>query len=624
MLQRLEEFTGQDNKYLALKDMNNMDITDKDNHITKISQVTPEVTLFLRKLGFSNYFIIKIFALVGDAAIGLTEDNPYWLLDEFPKMRFDTTDKAAYSLGMERDNIFRIEAAIKHGLSSYMSRGHTFVLAREFCIQIGEFLGLSSESVEDVMEDMALSGELQLTVLDGREVLYFYGYYKTECFIVSKMTQMAEHVPKSIGANMDAVIKKAESESGIVLSGQQTDAVKSSLNHSVSIITGGPGTGKTTIINTLIKIMEEGGLEVAVAAPTGRAAKRITETSGRVATTIHRLLDYYYDEEKNSMAFGRNANNPLDYDAVIIDETSMMDLMLMGALCKALKPESRLILTGDADQLPSVGAGNVLGDLIDSGYIYTSRLTEIFRQAEESNIVLNAHRIRKGIYPEYGNDFQIIRADKQSEIVDKIAVIASKMDLNNVQVLTPVKKGILGSHNLNAHLQKVFNPSEEGKDEIQFGDNVFRVGDRVMQIKNNYRLEYKNKDGTFGKGVFNGEIGFVTAVHQEDKKITVCYDDERWAEYEYIRMDEIELAYAVTIHKSQGSEFATVIIPMSWFPPALATRNLIYTAITRGKEKVIVVGREDYINAMVENNEEGKRNSGLRARLEGVYREFLI
>ena len=203
-------------------------------------------------------------------------------------------------------------------------------------------------------------------------------------------------------------------------------------------------------------------------------------------------------------------------------------------------------------------------------------------------------------------------------------MIASKMDLNNVQVLTPVKKGILGSHNLNAHLQKVFNPPEEGKDEIQFGDNVFRVGDRVMQIKNNYRLEYKNKDGTFGKGVFNGEIGFVTAVHQEDKKITVCYDDERWAEYEYIRMDEIELAYAVTIHKSQGSEFATVIIPMSWFPPALATRNLIYTAITRGKEKVIVVGREDYINAMVENNEEGKRNSGLRARLEGVYREFLI
>ena len=324
------------------------------------------------------------------------------------------------------------------------------------------------------------------------------------------------------------------------------------------------------------------------------------------------------------MAFGRNANNPLDYDAVIIDETSMMDLMLMGALCKALKPESRLILTGDADQLPSVGAGNVLGDLIDSGYIYTSRLTEIFRQAEESNIVLNAHRIRKGIYPEYGNDFQMMRADKQSEIVDKIAVIASKMDLNNVQVLTPVKKGILGSHNLNAHLQKVFNSPEEGKDEIQFGDNVFRVGDRVMQIKNNYRLEYKNKDGTFGKGVFNGEIGFVTAVHQEDKKITVCYDDERWAEYEYIRMDEIELAYAVTIHKSQGSEFATVIIPMSWFPPALATRNLIYTAITRGKEKVIVVGREDYINAMVENNEEGKRNSGLRARLEGVYREFLI
>lgn len=601
-----------------------MEFIEKDDNITKISQVTPEVALFLRQLGFSNYYIIKIFALVGDAAIALTEDNPYWLLDEFPNMKFETADKAAFSVGVERNSFFRIEAAIKHGLSSYINRGHTFVPAREFCLQIGQFLDLSSESVEDVMEDMALAGDLQLTVLDGQEVLYFYGYYKTECMIVRKIAEMTGEKPKTVAANVDAVIRKAEIEGDVALSAQQRDAVKNSLGYSVSIITGGPGTGKTTIINTLIKIMEEGGLEVAVAAPTGRAAKRITQTSGKEAVTVHRLLDYYYDEEQSRMVFGRNAENPLDYDAVIIDEASMMDLMLTGVLLRALKPGSRLILTGDADQLPSVGAGNVLGDLIGSGYVYTSRLTEIFRQAEESMITVNAHAIRRGSYPQYGGDFQLIRMDKQAEILDKVVSLASSFPPDTVQVLTPVKKGILGSTNLNSRLQEAFNPKAEGKEEVQFGSAVFRVGDRVMQIKNNYRLEYKKPDGSSGKGIFNGETGIVAAAAGEEKKLTVCYDGDRWVEYEYIKLDEIELAYAVTVHKSQGSEFPVVIIPMSWFPPALATRNLIYTAVTRGKEKVIIVGRDDYLNAMVDNNEEGRRNSGLKTRLKGVYEGFLI
>lgn len=396
-----------------------------DENITKISQVTPEVTLFLRNLGFSNYYIIKIFALVGDAAIGLTEDNPYWLLDEFPMMKFARIDEAAAAMGIEKDSFYRIQAAVKHGLGAYVNRGHTFVPAKEFCAQIGQFLDLSSQIVTDVVEDMALVGELQLTVLDGQEVLYFYGYYRTECQVVSKMAELAEKGARPVAVNVDAIIRKAESESNITLSGQQREAVKNSLEHSVSIITGGPGTGKTTIINTLIKIMEESGLDVAVAAPTGRAAKRIAETSGKPAMTVHRLLEYYYDEEAGHMAFARNQANPLDYDAVIIDETSMMDLMLMGTLCKALKPESRLILSGDADQLPSVGAGNVLGDFIESGYIYTSRLTEIFRQAEESNIVTNAHRINRGDYPVYGGDFLIIEADKQQEILEKITKLAT-------------------------------------------------------------------------------------------------------------------------------------------------------------------------------------------------------
>lgn len=498
-----------------------MENTDRNQQITKISQVTPEVTLFLRGLGFSDYYIIKIFALVGEAAIALTEDNPYWLLDEFPAMKFDKADKAAKVMGIEEDSSYRIEAAIRHGLSVYVAGGNTFVAAREFCAQIAGFLDLSRENVEDVMEDMALTGDLQLTVLGGREVLYFYGYYKTECQIISRIVQMKDAAPPKLFANMDAVIAKAEAKGSVKLSAQQTDAVKNSLCRGISVITGGPGTGKTTIINTLINIMEAGGLKVAVAAPTGRAAKRITQTGGKAAVTVHRLLEYYYDEEAHSMAFGRNAYNPLDYDVVIIDEASMMDLMLMGAVCRALKPEGRLIMTGDADQLPSVGAGNVLGDLIESGYIYTSRLTEIYRQESESKIVLNAHRINQGRYPEYGGDFVLVSADKQQEILQKIIELASRWPLDQVQVLTPTKKGILGSLNLNENLQNVFNPPDKEKAEISFGAKIYRAGDRVMQIKNNYRLEYRRKDGKSGKGIFNGETGTVSAVYPDDRKLVV-------------------------------------------------------------------------------------------------------
>ena len=577
------------------------------------------MTLFLRKIGLSDYYIIKIFALVGDAAIALTEDNPYWLLEEFPGMRFAKVDEVAKAVGVEQDDFCRIEAAINHGLAAYISNGHTFAPAREFCTQMAEHLDLSSESVEDVMEDMALRGDLQLTVVDGKEVLYFYGYYKTECQIVSNFINFVESNPKKIGADIDAVIGKAEISTGIKLSEAQRNAVKDALEHNISIITGGPGTGKTTIISTLIKILEAAGLEVAVAAPTGRAAKRIAETTGKPAVTVHRLLDYYYDEEARQMVFGRYEGNPLDYDAVIIDETSMMDLKLTGALFKALKKDCRVIFAGDKDQLPSVGAGNVLGDCIDSGYVFTSHLTDIFRQAEDSNIISNAHRINKGQYPEFGGDFVLIEGDKQQEIVEKITKIAEGYDLNKIQVLTPTKKGILGSYNLNMHLQQVFNPQSNDKEELKFGSVFFRKGDRVMQTKNNYRIEFKKKDGSTGKGVFNGETGTVAEVHSEEKKITVCYDDDRWVEYPYIQLDEIELAYAITVHKSQGSEYPVVIIPMSWFPPALATRNLIYTAVTRGKEKVIIVGRGDYLNAMVDNTEVGKRNSGLAARLRKIY-----
>ena len=608
---------------------------DTLNNITKISQVTPEVTWFLRNLGFSNYYIIKIYDLVGDAAIGLTEDNPYWLLEEFPRMGFDRVDSVARKLGVSPESHLRLEAAVAYGLRSYASEGHAFAPLEEFCRKAADFLDSDSGLLRDVIEDMSFSGDVQLTNLGGRQVLYFYGYYRAECTVAGKLAALAEPAEglAPVAGNPLALIKKAGIRHSIELSRQQTSAVMNSLISGVSIITGGPGTGKTTIINALIHIMEESGLKVAVAAPTGRAAKRIMETGGHFASTVHRLLEYFYDEQTGYMRFGRNAENPLDCNAVIIDEASMLDLMLAEALCNAVRPGTRLIFVGDADQLPSVGAGNVLADLIDSDYFYTTRLTEIYRQSAEGSIAVNAHRINRGESPVYSRDFVLIRSDKQQDILQKIVDLAASLSEGRAQVLTPVKKGILGSANLNTQLQMTLNPPGEGKKELKLGSRIFRTGDRVMQIKNDYRLEYKvsrqnpgifdsRTDGDTGKGVFNGEIGVIKGVDPDLKTVTVLYDDERWVEYSYVQLDEIELAYAVTIHKSQGSEFPSVIIPVTWFPPVLATRSLIYTAVTRGKEQVIIVGNPAYLEKMVSNNQSRSRNSGLKERLQGMYGFF--
>lgn len=594
--------------------------------MAKIGEVTPEVTLFLRSIGLSNYYIVKIFDLVGESAIGLTEDNPYWLLEEFPRMGFKKVDEIAKSLGVGDENRYRIEAGITVIMKKYVSEGHAFALYKELCHEAAESLGVNSELVEDVTEDMVFDGRLQLADVEGRRAVYFYGYYKAECSVAGKLAGLENPQTglKPVGGNMEALIAKVEGEMGATLSSEQKEAVKNALLSGVSIITGGPGTGKTTIIKALISIVEASGMKVAVAAPTGRAAKRVMETSGHFACTIHRLLEFFYDEQTRYMSFGRNGERPLTQDVIIIDEASMLDLLLTEALCEAIKPGTRLILVGDADQLPSVGAGNVLADLIESEYFFTSSLTHIYRQSEQSGIVMNAHRINAGEHPQFGEDFKLVRADKHEDILRKIVEIAGSVPKESIQVLTPTKKGIIGSVNLNSHLQQKFNPPSDGdgeKDELKFGSTIFRVGDRVMQNKNNYQIEYKAQgaDEVSGKGVFNGEIGIIAAVDGEMKTVTVVYDDSRWVEYQYIQLDELELAYAITVHKSQGSEFPVVIMPMSWFPPMLATRSLIYTAVTRGKEAVYIVGNPAYMNAMVDNNRSRSRNSGLTGRICGMY-----
>lgn len=590
--------------------------------MAKIREVTPEVTLFLRSIGLSNYYIVKIFDLVGESAIGLTEDNPYWLLEEFPRMGFAKVDAIAKTLGFGDENRYRVEAGIAILMKKYASEGHSFAFYRDLCRETAENLQINSELVEDVTEDMVFDGRLQLADVNGVRAVYFYGYYKAECSVAGKLARLENPQGglKPVGGNIEALIAKTEAQSAVELSSEQKEAVRNALLSGVSIITGGPGTGKTTIINTLISIVEGSGLKAAVAAPTGRAAKRIMETSGHFACTVHRLLEFFYDEETRYMAFGRNAEKPLTQDVVIIDEASMLDLLLAEALCNALKPGTRLILVGDADQLPSVGAGNVLADLIDSEFFFTSALTHIYRQSEQSGIVINAHRINSGDYPKFGEDFRLVRADKHEEILRKIVDISSEIPKERLQVLTPTKKGLIGSISLNEHLQKTFNPPSAEKDELKFGSTVFRVGDRVMQNKNDYQIEYKaaGNEKALGKGVFNGEIGTVAAVDKEMKTVTVVYDDTRWVEYPYIQLDELELAYAITVHKSQGSEFPVVILPMSWFPPVLATRSLLYTAVTRGKEDVVIVGNPQYMNGMVDNNRSKSRNSGLKARIVGM------
>ena len=611
--------------------------------ITKISQVTPEVTWFLRELGLSDYYIIKIYALVGNNAVGMTKTDPYWLLDEFSRMGFKNVDGMAQKLGIGQDDPRRLKACVRFALASYVSEGHTFAPLEELRDRCASYLDLSPEKIEDAIETMTYEGILHKASGEEGERVYFYRYFMAESRVASRITRLSDSNPRELRkiiASPNALIRKYEETNGIELSEEQRRAVISSLANGVTVITGGPGTGKTTILNAIIYILEESGQKVAVTAPTGRAAKRIMETGGHFAQTVHRLLEYYYDETRKAMAFGKNSEDPLDYDCVIVDEASMMDILLCDALLEAVRENTRLILVGDKDQLPSVGPGNVLGDMIASDCLNTIFLNRIYRQDEESDIVTNAHRINHGDYPVFrsGNsDFEVIRLDSQKDIRQRICDVIKSLDLDNVQVLTPVKKGILGTGELNEELQKVFNPPESDKEELKFGKKIFREGDRVMQIKNDYQLSYKRErhdryggDGTQegylredGKGIFNGETGRIIGIDREAKSVTVAFDDDsfgrtwgrRFALYEYSKLDELEQAFAVTVHKSQGSEYPVVIIPVTWFPPMLATRSLIYTAVTRGKSRVILVGNPDYLNAMVDNDRSEQRYSGLKDRI---------
>lgn len=586
------------------------------------------ISLYLQQFGINAAYAMKLYRVYGADTIETIKEDPYRLIDDIYGISFKKADKIAEKMGVARDDASRIRSGIKFTLSYFAQEGSTFLPHDTLCEKAGQLLDIARDTIADSVTEMAFSGEIQVETLDGRAVVFLMPYYLAEQNVCRCLAAISEAELKPVEGVVDSLISKTESRTGIYLSENQKEAVRNSLDKGVSVITGGPGTGKTTIINAIIDILEDSGLRTAIAAPTGRAAKRMTETSGHEASTIHRLLEYYFSEDEDTMRFGKTAEDPLDYDAVIIDEASMIDLMLMNGLLSAVRPGTRLIVVGDADQLPSVGAGNVLRDMIASEYVYCTKLTGIFRQAGESMIVVNAHRINRGEYPEcnaHGRDFFMLRRATEKEMLETIEELcltrlpsyySDISPLSDIQILTPVRRGTVGSININKVMQDILNPPDGGKEEKIFGDRTLREGDKVMQIKNDYRLSWKDaEDFTEGEGVFNGDVGFIKRIDNEFNEITVVYDETKYVRYEFAQADELELAYAVTVHKSQGSEFPVVVMPVSWFPPVLATRNLLYTAVTRGKRAVVLVGSEKKLDAMVDNNRINERYSGLAARL---------
>ena len=586
----------------------------------------------LRELGIEMNEAVRVYRIYGKDSLRIVSENPYILAEDIRGINFRRADAIAAKLGMEPESSVRIESGIRHMLRTWAASGSTLMPENYLVEKTAEFLDVMMDNVRESLREMVFAGELEEDRMNDTAVIYLYGYYHAEQRVAHELIKIRNATLKPIPLQaenfLDAVRMASDDPfgEGIELSTEQKRAILECLTNNITIITGGPGTGKTTIINTLVKLFDSAGFSVALAAPTGRAAKRMEEASGKPAMTIHRLLEFVWSEEEDILNFGRNEENPLEEDVIIVDEASMIDLMLMDGLLNAVKEGTRIIFTGDADQLPPVGAGNVLRDMIASECIPVIRLREIFRQAEGSGIVTNSHLINSGEYPEQqsGNDFYIISKTSEMSVSDTIReLVGGRIEAgfdfvhsaDDIQVLTPTKRGMLGAPSLNAMLQEVINPPAEDKVELRIGSVTFREGDKVMQLKNNYGAEWRTDYlSTEGEGVFNGDMGIVEAIDTEDKTMTVRMDD-RVIEYAGEMLDEIDLAYAVTVHKSQGSEFPAVVIPVLNFPPMLMTRNLLYTAVTRGKKLVIIVGSPARVRAMIDNNRADGRYTGLKWRL---------
>ncbi len=578
-------------------------------------------------LGEHN-FPLELAALLrrayGDMALEVIKANPYLLLEEEFEVEFSQADALALSLGVGAEDPLRLEAGLQFELAHNLKNGHTFLPRRKLVEATGTLLSIPGGLLEGCLDTLVRRGELELEQVAGQEAVYLPTLYEAEAYIAQRVLEMsqAELLPPQ---GLDKLVRRIEREQGISYAPQQRQAVELAANRQIMLLTGGPGTGKTTCLRGVLALFEMMGLDTALAAPTGRAAKRLGELCGTEASTIHRLLETGFDPRSGKLVFTKNSYDPLKADAVIVDETSMVDVPLMAALLDALEGDCRLVLVGDPDQLPSVGPGSLFADLIRCGAVPAVRLTDIFRQAAQSAIVRGAHLINCGQTPDLarnqGDFFCLVRRDPQA-VLDTIVDLCRRrlperlgIPADQIQVLSPTRRRGTGTRALNQVLQSALNPPLEGKGERRFGDWVFRAGDRVMQVRNDYDILWREEGGAdSGMGMFNGDIGVIRSIEKE--AITVDFDG-KVVEYSPDMLGELEPAFAVTVHKSQGSEYRAVILAALEGAPMLMTRGVLYTAVTRARELFIVVGDPAAVAGMVANNRQTRRYSGLRARLMG-------
>lgn len=569
---------------------------------------------------------VRIYKRYGGGAVELAKKNPYRLCEEIEGIGFERADRMARDLGLATDSEDRICSGICYLLSSNAQANGHVCLPRDKTVQgAARLLGVDETAVNDALELLLAREKVHAERLGGIELLYDKKQYENEKYIATKLLLLDRVCPAMETANIGAFIDREQAETGVRYADLQRRAISDALENGVMLLTGGPGTGKTTVVRALLHIFSSMGLKIALTAPTGRAAKRLSESTSCEARTIHRLLEYGGEESGGRGRFMRDESNLLEENVLIVDEASMVDSLLMGALLRAVKPGSRLVLIGDADQLPSVGAGNVLRDLIDSGRFATVRLTEIFRQAQKSLIVTNAHAINRGELPRLDvkdNDFFFMPRSEDASITATVAQLCGvrlprtygAMATTGTQVIVPSRKGEAGTEHLNVVLQATLNPPSPEKREHRFREITYREGDRVMQVRNNYDMEWERDNGMTGAGIFNGDVGVIESIDPTDGNMRIRFED-RTVTYEFSLLEDLEPAYAVTVHKSQGCEYPIVILPLGNVPPMLRSRNLLYTAVTRAQCIVIVVGREDVLADMVRNNRQTMRYTGLSERL---------
>ena len=568
---------------------------------------------------------VKTYKLYGESTMDMLYDDPYLLMDEELDAPFGAVDQFAIDLGVVGDDPRRVEAGILFELRYNLTAGHSFLPEEKLINATSNLLAVSLDAVIASLNRLLEYGRLVKDHLANTDVIYLPVFYEAETYCTDKLISLGNtrYAPP---ARLTKLLSAVSKSSGVAYSAQQEEAIALAATSGLLVITGGPGTGKTTIVNGILNLYNQMGISCLLAAPTGRAAKRLTEVTGQDASTIHRLLEAGIGLHNGSLYFSRDESNPLKADAIIVDEMSMVDISLLYNLMLALPKKCRLILVGDPDQLPPVGPGFPLNDILRSNVLPSIRLTEIFRQAQESLIVMNAHRVNQGQMPvlnDVKKDFFFLSAQSEESVGQTIVgLCATRLPKNmgissdQIQVLSPTKKGSAGTSNLNRLLQISLNPPAPTKKEKAFGDFVFREGDRVMQIRNNYDIMWKKTDGsTVGEGIFNGDVGIIQKIDNAMEQLTVAFDD-READYDFTQLNELELAYAMTVHKSQGSEYRAVILAAWGGSPYLLNRSILYTAITRARELLITVGREDAVAAMTQNGKVGRRYTGLKLRLQ--------